>query len=781
LNKKHAMRFTLAVALVSAIALAALGGASSALSTGPYGWVESTLPDAPTIQLWGISALSPNDIYAVGFMTGSSEGRIYHFDGNSWTMRLGGLQAVYGVTALDPQHVWAYGNNGLMQFYNGSTWRAQAMPGPQPINSVSALDANHVWAVGDSGVVYFFNGTSWARQRDPGGSSLRGVYVLNQKKAWAVGINGAILSWDGNTWADQSIGGSINFNAVSALDDNCVWAVGNNGLVRFWNGTAWVNASPGTAESLWGVSALDVNHVFCAAGGGKVFFWDGLTWQMLQTPATRTLTSLSVLDTDHIYAVTDMGNLEHGYSMLEAQASTFYFAEGTCRPTFDPYICIQNPDNATDAQVTITYMLGNGTNTPQTLTVPKSSRTTVTVKNILGSGDDAAHDFSAKVECTNGVPIIAERPMYFSYRSTMGVIITGGSDVIGALQPRPTFYFAEGTCRPNFDPYLCLQNPGAANSNVLITYMLGNGATRTQSVVVPPRTRKTIAVKATLGSGNDAAHDFSAKVTTTDGTNIVAERPMYFSYISSLGIQETGGHDVVGAATPAKAFYFAEGTCRPNFDPYICIQNPGPGTANVKITYMLGNGNIVPQTVSVPTNTRTTVAVKSILGSGADEAHDFSAKVETTNGARIIAERPMYFNYTSSMGVPITGGHDVIGALYASGAFYFAEGTCRPNFDPYLCIQNPTAVNIAVDITYMKGDGTTSEQALTVPHNSRFTVNVKNQLGSGDDAAHDFSVRVESLNVDYNDVIVERPMYFNYRNSMGVFLTGGHDVVGYTP
>ena len=37
---------------------------------------------------------------------------------------------------------------------------------------------------------------------------------------------------------------------------------------------------------------------------------------------------------------------------------------------------------------------------------------------MLGEGDDAAHDFSAKVECTNGQQIIAERPMYFNYNGS---------------------------------------------------------------------------------------------------------------------------------------------------------------------------------------------------------------------------------------------------------------------------------------------------------------------------------------------------------------------------
>ena len=102
--------------------------------------------------------------------------------------------------------------------------------------------------------------------------------------------------------------------------------------------------------------------------------------------------------------------------------------------------------------------------------------------------------------------------MYFSFRSSQGVTVTGGSDVIGALQPRPRFYFAEGTCRPNFDPYICIQNPGTADAEVTVRYMLGDGRTTSQDVLVRSHARQTVVVKNTLGSGNDSAHDFSALV-----------------------------------------------------------------------------------------------------------------------------------------------------------------------------------------------------------------------------------------------------------------------------
>jgi len=73
----------------------------------------------------------------------------------------------------------------------------------------------------------------------------------------------------------------------------------------------------------------------------------------------------------------------------------------------------------------------------QDLNIPANSRVTVAVRDRLGSGDDPAHDFSAKVECTNGRKIIAERPIYFSYKSRGAGIggWDGGHDVVGFVPP----------------------------------------------------------------------------------------------------------------------------------------------------------------------------------------------------------------------------------------------------------------------------------------------------------------------------------------------------------
>jgi hypothetical protein len=393
-------------------------------------------------------------------------------------------------------------------------------------------------------------------------------------------------------------------------------------------------------------------------------------------------------------------------------AEAFYFAEGTVRPDFNSYICVQNPNATQVATVCITYMKGDGTTAEQNLLVQPQSRSTVNVNGFFGSLDGPAADFSAKVESTNGVEIVAERPMYFNY----GGAWTGGHVNAGVTSTSTTQYFAEGTTRPGFDSYLCIQNPETDDADISITYMKGDGSNQLQQLVVPALSRSTIKVNDVIGYEDSEACDFSAMVESTNGVGVVAERPMYFAYKGDW----TGGHCQNGARSAYPVQYFAEGTSRPGFDPYLCIQNPGANPADVTITYMKGDGSNVAQPLTVPPLSRSTVTVKDLLGEAEDDAHDFSAKVECTNGQQIIAERPMYFNYRSEW----TGGHDEAGLPGPAGKFYFAEGTNRPGFDSYICIQNPEERAAQVKVTFMKGDGSTQVEEVTIPASSRYTMAV---------------------------------------------------------
>ena len=141
---------------------------------------------------------------------------------------------------------------------------------------------------------------------------------------------------------------------------------------------------------------------------------------------------------------------------------------------------------------------------------------------------------AVKVESTNNVGIVVERPLYQP---------GGGDNVMGAPAARPTWLFAEGYTGAGFAETLVILNPNATDANVKITYFLGSGAPVEKNIVAPARSRRTVAVNG-AGEGVGPNQTVSARVETTHSGGIVVERAMTFTYLGSI----PGYHTVLGYA-----------------------------------------------------------------------------------------------------------------------------------------------------------------------------------------------------------------------------------------
>ncbi|MCC6629769.1 MAG: S8 family serine peptidase [Chloroflexi bacterium] len=334
------------------------------------------------------------------------------------------------------------------------------------------------------------------------------------------------------------------------------------------------------------------------------------------------------------------GQIGGGDNVLGATrpASTWYFAEGWTGAGFDEYLTLVNP-GPVDTTVTITYFLsGNQPPVTRRRAVPATSRVTVTVHDpVEGVGRDQA--VSARVVADDGIGIVAERPMYFTYRSA-NLTAAGGHTVIGATAPALTWYFAEGFTARYFDQYLTIMNPNADDISVTIDYYLSTGTVITKNLAVSHYSRATVAVHDPIeGVGRDQA--VSARVTTTHAGGIVVERPMYFRY--SLAV--AGGHIVMGATALSQTWYFAEGYTGAGFDEYLTILNPHEQEAPVTITYFLKTGATVEHHLTVKPTSRATVTVYA-EDEGVGRGQAVAARVTTPHPDGVLAERPMYFEYT---------------------------------------------------------------------------------------------------------------------------------------
>src|SRR5207302_1808527 len=120
---------------------------------------------------------------------------------------------LYGVSAVSSNDVWAvgyYGNGNpyytLTEHWNGSAWSIVPSPSPGQADNrlygVAAVSANDVWAVGwCSGcgaelthpVSLHWNGATWSEvpMPDRGGiyNELQGVVAVSANDVWAVGWN----------------------------------------------------------------------------------------------------------------------------------------------------------------------------------------------------------------------------------------------------------------------------------------------------------------------------------------------------------------------------------------------------------------------------------------------------------------------------------------------------------------------------------------------------------------------------------------------------------------
>lgn len=237
--------------------------------------VSSPSPDTQFNELRGVAALSANDIWAVGFRGGTKietpiETFIVHWDGGRWTQVTspnipGGANQLFGVTAIAANDIWAVGFAGgapLSMHWNGSAWNIvpverDAGLGAEKLNAVSGAAGNDIWAVGDGKGIFsnqtfatirHWNGAHWSEKVCRAASSsnppdgyegggpdayFTGVAAAATNDVWAVGVRGSgpmILHWDGQAWTTVShpraFPNAAVLRAVATSSGGNAWSVG---------------------------------------------------------------------------------------------------------------------------------------------------------------------------------------------------------------------------------------------------------------------------------------------------------------------------------------------------------------------------------------------------------------------------------------------------------------------------------------------------------------------------------------------------------------------------
>ncbi len=287
-----------------------------------------TIVETPNLgrhdYLRGIAALSPDDVWAVGYYvtTDNFLNLAMHWDGTAWTITptpnlaqpLNDL--LKKVTAIDSDNVWAIGGHGNAYSlrWDGNQWSEVDIPPivnrgsvvSNNLQDLASTSSSDIWAVGSMDsleggfwtLTVHWNGTEWLQvpspnKTGPGGSpvytqALNSVVALAPNDVWAAGYylvgndqHTLIQHWDGTKWSivpspDGPTGDGV-LHGISASGPNDIWAVGEydnpsfgvlgKGLTMHWDGTSWTvfippNPSPWEVNPLYSVVAVAPNDAY---------------------------------------------------------------------------------------------------------------------------------------------------------------------------------------------------------------------------------------------------------------------------------------------------------------------------------------------------------------------------------------------------------------------------------------------------------------------------------------------------------------------------------------
>jgi hypothetical protein len=426
----------------------------------------------------------------------------------------------------------------------------------------------------------------------------------------------------------------------------------------------------------------------------------------------------------------------------EAALRAWHFAEGNSRSGFETFFTLVNLADA-PASVTAQYNRDDGIRLQQWIGIEPGARVSLKANDVVG-----AHAF--------GASFFADQDIVVERTTTWGPGQNGETTVGFAPNGQKAWYFAEGTTRGRATTYFVTQNLTDAPAAVTATFTRDDGSTERRSYGLPPRGRDAFRV-------NDLLVDTAFSARFASDEDVVVERTIMTEgerqpttrrtrdgngrtdeglamAANAVGILGGMGYAATGPAGGSRSWEFAEGSTRRPFQTTFVLFNPGTQDADVRMAFRPGQGEARSQTLRLGPLSRTAFDPRDLVA-----ASDFATSI--ASDVPIVVER----TYTSS-------GDGLYGALgYAanrvqadSRTWLFAEGNTTGQVETYFVLFNLTPQPSQVALTYVLGDGSTREQALTVSPNGRLAIRANEKVPD-----QVFSARF----VADRDILVERTFY----------------------
>jgi hypothetical protein len=397
-------------------------------------------------------------------------------------------------------------------------------------------------------------------------------------------------------------------------------------------------------------------------------------------------------------------------------------AEGCTDYGFETWVLVTNPNDG-DAQVTVSYYTEEGPRNADPVTVPAHSRMTMNASATIWAK-------SSGVRVGSDVPVFVERAMYWDNR-------VEGHTATGTAAGSKEWYLAEGCTDYGFETWITILNPGDSDTVADVRFLTEDGQEQGGTVGVPALSRTNVKV-------NDWVSDANVSTLINAQDPVVAEVSLY-------GQGRRSGTCSMGAKTPERKWYLAEGATHSGFDTWLLLFNPQGEKARVTVNVDSQGSELEPIELVMEPRSRTTLHLNDVL-----PGRDLSMLVDSD--VPIVASRSMYW--------AVPGGraaHECHGLTAPATESFLPEGCTAYGFDTWLLLYNPGDTDATATVYAMTDSGEQEIGKIDVPAHTRSTLKV-NDCYNGS-----LSLRVTSG----EPIACERATYWSDR-------TGGTCSTGYS-
>ena len=228
----------------------------------------------------------------------------------------------------------------------------------------------------------------------------------------------------------------------------------------------------------------------------------------------------------------------HESAGVNETSTQWFLAEGATGSFFDCFVLLSNP-NASDAHVTLTYLLPSGGTVVKNATVPAKSRQTINVEAeapILANAD-------VSTTIVSDIGIVAERAMYWP---NISLGWREAHNSFGLTSSALRWGLADGRIGGprSYQTFVLLANPNPYPAEVLVRF-LEPSIVATRTYTLNPSSRQSIYVNAEVPELLEGT--FSVDVQVLNYQPIAVEKAMYWT---SGGEVFAGGTGVTATRLP---------------------------------------------------------------------------------------------------------------------------------------------------------------------------------------------------------------------------------------